>query len=245
MTKTSVKLPNKMTRNLSFHDLTPLAVKVFLFAVHLRERASRHRDKGPWEVTFPWDSLVQYTSPDVQRAAANHDYRSFYEALDQLLHVKIRYSYKRVGARWPVKEHYNLIGGWEHDAERQQVSITFHERLNRALDLLMQEAADFTLLPLHDVMQLDNLRQIRVLFWAAQVVALKSEERRTIPLEDVRNALGLTDPYYDQWSRVRDVLLKHAKAVGQRTAYAVVPVAVKQGRTVTAVRFDSKRGATI
>lgn len=224
-----------MAGTLSFYDLTPTALKVFLYAVHMRERNQSR------VAVFNWHALAEYLSPDAKMAVQSHDYRLLSQALEQLVNVQVSYSHKDAQSRQHIKERYNLLAGWTANMDTGSVVIDFHDKLGRVLDILLEDQRDFTMLPLADVLALDNARQIRVLMWAAQFAGFNHESMRQLGLGDLRRALGLLDPYYDQWSRVRDVLLKHARKVSSKTSFQIALAPVKSGRQVTALQFNVQR----
>lgn len=240
--KAQARLPNKISRNVAFDDLSPIAFKLLLYIVYLWNQTRRDAQMGssPWggeqTITVTWAELASRITPESRRGLEHGIYDTFRAALTQLVRVQISHT-SFEGEKFKVREVYNLLAGWRYDEEEKAATILLHSKFARILEIVAK-GGDFTLVPLQDAFALSSTRQVRLLLWAASFVHIRSESIRTVSLQTFRDSLGFHGRYYEAWSRVKDDLWSHLKEVNTRTRYRVKLVPVKQGREVVALRFD-------
>jgi replication initiator protein len=227
----SARLPNLLTKSVNLHDLTGLALKVFLYLVYRYQRLPPVA--GEMDVLLTRKQLAGHITPNTSRTQL-HLYTSFDAALEQLIQTTIRHR----GLNWGglrLLEGYNLFDNWVQDEDSRITVITLTNGVKRALG----QSRNFSLVPLADAFAIDHPRQIRLLLWATSFINLDNTAARTLELPTVAHALGLVGKV--DWRAIRRTLRTHQRVVNEKTSFLIHFEPVKVGRDVTAILFTVQR----
>ena len=240
-------IPTKALRDVSFQDLTPLALKTLLYVVHRWNKRNRELAHiPPWErrvmdfqFKVSWHDLKAALTPQDAKVSDPYDYRQQRVVLEELTSFQVRRTWttEKGGRGFRV---INLVADAEYETDHHTLTYTLAWRFQYGLEMLMQEG--FTAIPLQDALSLTDTRHIAFLMMVCEAANLSAPVSRQFEVEQIKLKLGLCAPSYEEWSAVWTKLKQYRAVVHARTSYRVQlrPVYTKEGgrRKVVAVQFD-------
>lgn len=248
------KLPNQTMDGLTFQDMAPLALKLFLYIVHQWEQYRRaHPEVLPLlELRFSLREVVRAIAPESERMVDGHDYRDLQVSLDELqakARIERKYLRSLPKAAEGKKPLFRLLFAplfslVYYDSESGELRVIFSPFFEHCMEIL--ECEGFTLVPLAQALRLHDMRHLRMFLWACRMHHMISDGTRFIPLDRLRKSLGMDAESYARWNVVSAKLKDYCAAVSEQTTYDLSFEPVKQGREVAGVRLEirDKKGGS-
>ena len=242
--KATARIPNKTVKAMSWMDLSPLALKIFLRLIYEWDQHERHQERkgippekrtlqGP--IHIRWRELKAQLSPDAEASFNDYDYRELHRATIELanFHSDLQYLFKGKRALNVI----NLIGG----ASFFEESMILTYSLTNEMQLALRGIDHYAVIPLKEIIALEESRHIALFMLAQTVVNLRHHKAREIPIEQIKSTLELRSGVYKNWWRVWAKLQASAEVLNEKTGCGLTLEQVIEGNEVVTVRFTSSR----
>lgn len=238
-------LPNRTATKLRFVDLSPLATKLALRVVHAWEQRQRglravppsKRPVDSLRFSIPWRDLHHQLTPS---ARPSRDYRHLRRAAAELFSFSCFKSYRRpVDGRggWTAVHFLSAVDVDDGNDDASMFSFSLSPEFEEAMRIL--EGEGFMLIPLADAVALQDVRDLVLLMMACGAWKLIAPSMRTVPLEQVKQRLGMVGDSFASWRTTWQKLRASAQRVSARTRFrlTLTPIRAEQG-DVAGIRLD-------